>query len=119
MDALGSIKPVTSAPVTVKAATVLPNPPPSTPLPSIGGGDGQGSFDAQVAEVKRQETLVNAARSAPQPLGSQTFTMFKDATGQIITRYREGDKVTYIPEPQLLRNANVSNGTEALVNIKV
>ena len=87
-------------------------------MPSI-GGDGQGGFDAQVAEVKRQEVLVNAARSAPQPLGSQTFTMFKDATGQIITRYREGDKVTYIPEPQLLRHANVSNGAEMLVNIKV
>lgn len=64
------------------------------------------------------ERLRQAARNAPQPLGTQAFTMFKDATGQVITRFRDTNsgKVTYIPEPNLLRLANMSAGS-GLLNI--
>lgn len=123
MDAtIGSIKPVVSQPVPVKAAAVLPNPSQSqATVPLLGAGGDQGGFDAQVVEAKRQEVLVNAARNAPQPLGSQVFTMFKDTTGQMVTRFRDTNsgRVTYIPEPQLLRIANAGNGSDSLVNIKV
>jgi len=119
MDALGSIKPVVSQPV--RQAPVLPNPAQYQPVtPFSGAGGSEANFDAQIVEAKRQDVLVSAARSAPQPLGSQAFTIYKDMTGQFVTRFRDTNsgKVTYIPEPQLLRLANVSNRTESLVNIK-
>ncbi len=39
------------------------------------------------------------------PVNDKSFTIFKDSSGQYITRYtslRDG-RVTYIPEPQMLR----------------
>ncbi len=51
-------------------------------------------------------------------VSDQRFTIFKDATGQYITRFtslRDG-KVTYIPEPQLLKSAGSYAG--ATLNIK-
>lgn len=77
-------------------------------------------FDAPGAETVRLETLKQAARNAPQPLGNQAFTMFKDATGQVITRFRDttSGRVTYIPEPNLLRLANATSGSgQSLLNI--
>ena len=121
MDALGAIKPVVPQPVAARAPQVLPSIPSVPALPSIGGGAEQVGFDAQGVETKHTETLIRAAQSVPQPLGSQTFTMFKDVTGQMVTRYRDQNsgKVTYIPEPQLLRLARMTSGAESLVNIKV
>lgn len=122
MDALGTIKPVVSTPLPVRSAPAAPNPSTaSVPMPTIkGGGESLVGFDSQVAEARRLEALRNAAQSAPQPLGNQTFTMFKDVTGQYITRFRDinSGKVTYIPEPQLLR-LSASKGADSLVNIKV
>ncbi|MFW0777618.1 MAG: hypothetical protein ACN2B6_07870 [Rickettsiales bacterium] len=118
MDALGSIKPVVSSPKPVKADAVIAKPTQAQSLPNIGGG--QSGYDAQAADAKRQEVLVKAARNAPQPLGSQVFTMFKDTTGQMVTRFRDTNsgKVTYIPEPELLRQAAATEGNaDALVNI--
>ena len=119
MDALGSIKSVVSSPKPVKTDTVIAKPVQAQPLLKI-GGDGQGGYDAQAVDAKRQQVLVRAARNAPQPLGSQVFTMFKDTTGQMVTRFRDTNsgRVTYIPEPQLLRQAAATEGNaDALVNI--
>jgi len=117
MDALGSIKPVVSSPKSVKADAVITKPAQAQSLPKI-GGSGQSGYDVEAADAKRQQVLVKAARNAPQPLGSQVFTMFKDTTGQMVTRFRDTNsgKVTYIPEPQLLRQAAAAEGN-ALVNI--
>lgn len=117
MEALGNIKPVTiRAPQ--PAQPVLPAPSQAPSVPVLGGGDG--GFDAQSAEALRLENLKQAARNAPQPLGSQAFTMFKDSSGQVITRFRDTNsgRVTYIPEPNLLRLANASAGSaQSLLNI--
>lgn len=123
MDALGTIKPVVSQPAPVRSAPVLPTPQANASLPSITMGRGGASlegFDPQAAEQQRVETLMRAARSVPQPLGSQTFTMFKDGTGQYITRFRDMNtgKVTYIPEPEVFR-MSAGAGAQALVNISV
>jgi|NOAtaT_7_FD_contig_123_55556_length_1337_multi_3_in_0_out_2_1 hypothetical protein len=119
MDALGAIKPAAPAPVSVKASAVLPAPSAQPATTALVQEVVQ--YDAKIAEAKRQEALASAARNAPQPLGSQVFTMFKDSTGQIVTRFRDTNsgKVTYIPEPQLLRMAGNSSGAESLLNIKV
>lgn len=119
MDALG-IKPVVAQPLAVKSAPALPAHT-EAPLVKPSDVDVPVQYDAQVAEAKRTQALMQAARNVPQPLGTQTFTMFKDVTGQIVTRYfdRNTGKATYIPEPQLLRMANNSAGSQGLVNIKI
>lgn len=59
-------------------------------------------------EAKRYEQLQRAAESFFKDVyavSDTTFAIFKDATGQYITRFtnlRDG-KVTYIPEPQMLQ----------------
>ncbi|MEI6730490.1 MAG: hypothetical protein WCL30_04455 [Pseudomonadota bacterium] len=50
-----------------------------------------------------------------------TFTIFKDSTGQFITRYislRDG-KVTYVPEPVLLKHIQSANNSSVGFSIKV
>lgn len=118
MDALGNIQVGISIPQ--PAQPVLPAPSQAPALPVIGSGSGGGSFDAQTVDTQRLEHLRQAAQNAPQPLGSQAFTMFKDATGQVITRFRDinSGRVTYIPEPNLLRLANATAGSSrSLLNI--
>lgn len=116
MDALGNIKPV-AVRIPQPAQPVLPAPSQGPVLPVIGGGDA--GFDSHGAETVRLENLKQAVRNAPQPLGTQAFTMFKDATGQVITRFRDTNsgRVTYIPEPNLLRMAG-SGGGQSILNIK-
>lgn len=59
------------------------------------------------AEAKRYEQTINAARSLFKDVyvvSDKSFSIFKDASGQYITRYtslRDG-RVTYIPEQRLL-----------------
>lgn len=120
MDALG-IKPVVAQPAAVRSAPALPvRSETATSAVKAHGADVPVEFDARVAEARRAEALARAARNVPQPLGTQTFTMFKDVTGQMVTRYfdRNTGKATYIPEPQLLRMAN-NAGSQGLVNIKI
>lgn len=62
---------------------------------------------AASTEEQRYERVAAAAKNFVgnlYPVGDKTFTIYKDATGQYITRYkslRDG-RVTYIPEPQVL-----------------
>lgn len=117
MEALGNIKQPIAIRVPQPAQPVLPNPSNAAPLPQIGGGDA--GFDSQGAESLRLERLKQAARNAPQPLGNQSFTMFKDVSGQVVTRFRDinSGRVTYIPEPNLLKLADLSAGGLSLLNI--
>lgn len=116
MDALGAIKPAIRMPQ--PAQPVLPAPSQAPAIDVLGNSDA--GFSAQGAEDLRMEKLRQAAHNAPQPLGNQAFTMFKDATGQVITRFRDinSGKVTYIPEPNLLRLAQATQGSgQSLLNI--
>lgn len=91
------------------SAPVLPKPA-EAPQPLQLGGE------EVVAEVERHRTqaVVKAAGDIANSriLGTQTFTMFKDMSGQIVTRFFDSSsgKVTYIPEPELLRRAQNSAG---------
>lgn len=106
MDALG-----TSLPIVIKPVVTTPSPAPVLPKPAapvlpMGGGDG-GEFNPQVAEEKRYETVRRASEQVVDlfVVSDKTFTIFKDTSGQYITRFtslRDG-KVTYIPEPNLFR----------------
>jgi hypothetical protein len=112
MEALGNIQPIVIR--TPQPAVSLPAPSQAPALPVL--GNSEPSFDNHKAD-QRLERLAQAARNAPQPLGTQAFTMFKDATGQVITRFRDTNsgRVTYIPEPNLLRLAG--GGGRTVLNI--
>jgi len=82
-------------------------------------------FPAAAVDQKRQEQVVKAAKSYFKDVyavSDMRFTIFKDSTGQYITRYtslRDG-KVTYIPEPALLqRMERAQNTRESLVELSV
>lgn len=117
MEILGNIKTV---PVRIPqpAAQPILSSASQPALPAVGAGEF--SFDASDLEAARFEKLNEAARNVPQPLGTMSFTMFKDVAGQVITRFfdKATGKAVYIPEPQLLRLAQASNsGGQGLLNI--
>jgi hypothetical protein len=126
MDALGTIKPVVSQPAPVRTTPVLRSASTSDSLPSIQlGGNNSGDsaptgMEMQANERLRIEALMRAAQAAPQPLGSQVFTIFKDSSGQYITQFRDTNtgEVTSIPEPQMLA-LSAGSSAPALLNIKV
>jgi len=67
---------------------------------------------ANAAEQRRYEAVQQAAHDIANlyVLGDKRFTIYKDASGQYITRYtslRDG-RVTYIPEPELLGHARIT-----------
>lgn len=75
-------------------------------------------------EAKRFEQLQRVAESLFKDVyavSDQTFSIFKDQTGQYITRLtslRDG-KVTYIPEPQMMQYMDrMAKARQALIEIQ-
>lgn len=80
--------------------------------------------DTNAADEKRLARLQQAAKSFFKDVyavSDTTFSIFKDQTGQYITRFtnlRDG-RVTYIPEPQMAQYMErVARAREALVEIQ-
>ena len=126
MDAIGLKQPIAIPTPTLPApradAAVVSGASGSANAVTIGGNaDG---FDAQAAEAKRVDAVRRAAQNIANTyvVSDTTFSLFKDATGQYITRFtslRDG-KVTYIPEPSLFKLGGSSgNDVEPLLQIKV
>ena len=95
------IKPVISVPTSAPVAQS-----PEVPFVPIGGSDSDG-FDAQAVEQQRFQAVQRISQQVADVyvVSDRTFTIFKDVSGQYITRFtslRDG-KVTYIPEPNLFR----------------
>lgn len=107
MDNLG----IKTPPIVIKPVISVPNAAPVAHKPEasflqIGGGD-SGEFDPQVAEQQRLQTVQRLSQQVADVyvVSDRTFTIFKDVSGQYVTRFtslRDG-KVTYIPEPNLFR----------------
>jgi len=116
MEAIGNNKPVVIRVPQPASQPILSSASSKPAIPILGGG--AIDFDSKDSESLRYEQLKAAIRNVPKPLGNQSFTLFKDVTGQVITRFRnaESGKVVYIPEPNILRLANLSSGQSA-VNI--
>lgn len=65
------------------------------------------TVDLTASDERRMESIKRAIAQAKDtyPVSDSTFTIFKDASGQFITRFtslRDGT-VSYYPEPELLR----------------
>jgi hypothetical protein len=80
---------------------------------------------ADLTEQRRAEAVVRAAESVFKnyfAVNDNTFSIFKDGSGQYITRFtslRDGS-VTYIPEPKMLQYMErLENARESLIQIKV
>ncbi len=85
---------------------------------------GQEQQAAATPEVKRYEAVYRASESFFKDVyavSDTTFTIFKDTSGQYITRYtslRDG-KVTYIPEPDMMAYLDRRmQAREALIEIR-
>jgi len=101
-----------SLPDPVAAPVALPDPTPQPAQPDSNAAE-QASYNAQAAEQQRVETLQRMAQGIANVyvVSDQKFTIFKDVTGQYITRFtslRDG-KVTYIPEPSLFKMSGGSD----------
>ncbi len=74
------------------------------------------AFNPQAAEQKRAEAVQVLSQQAAADffvISDTSFTIFKDATGQYVTRFtslRDG-KVTYFPEPVLFKRGNSGSTT--------
>jgi hypothetical protein len=108
MDAIGTIRaavvPTLPAPSS-QSAPGLPRPQsaPAIPQQEPAYVDNQ----VQAAEQKRFEAVQRMSQDIANVfiVSDRRFTIFKDTTGQYITRFtslRDG-KVTYIPEPELIK----------------
>ena len=129
MDSIGTTTPIvlpalpTPAPATQAAPPTDPSIDtiiPAQPAPSQ-SDNAQANIDIHAAEAKRLEAVQRAATSIANSyvVSDKTFSIFKDATGQYITRFtslRDG-KVTYIPEPELLKTQDPERSLP-VINIK-
>ncbi len=123
MDAIGTLpNAVQTLPApTSNAASALPKPVAHDAPPVV--TTDQATIDAQVqkAEQKRYEAVQRMAQDVANVyvVSDKRFTIFKDVTGQYITRFtslRDG-RVTYIPQPKLV--ALSGNNAGPTVAIKV
>ncbi len=107
MDSLGiSLPPVISPAPSLPAPVPAVAPQPAVPFVPIGTGDTE-AYDPESAEQQRLQTVQRLSQKISDifVVSDRTFTIFKDPSGQYITRFtslRDG-KVTYIPEPNLFR----------------
>ncbi len=77
--------------------------------------------DLTASDQRRMESLQRAMSQAKNsfPVRDTTFTIFKDASGQFVTRFtslRDGS-ISYYPEPELLRH--LSNAGVDISSIEV
>lgn len=123
MDPIGITQPVIVATPTLPAPSSQAASVPLLPDPVQQADQSQAVFDAHAAEQSRVEALQRAAQQIANVyvIGDQTFSLFKDATGQYITRFtslRDG-KVTYIPEPTLFKLGGASTGGSSTALLKI
>lgn len=85
---------------------------------------GADTIDLDLTEQKRAEAVERAAQSFFSDffaVSDTTFSIYKDTSGQYITRFtslRDG-RVTYIPEPDLLRHMErMRQANENLVKLE-
>ncbi len=106
MNTVGPIQ-LPALPAVPRVAAVPAGNTPALPAPRIDAAPQPEAVDARLFDQKRFEVVQKAAEQIANAnvLGSTTFVVFRDISGQAITRFRDTHtgKVTYIPEPDMLR----------------
>ncbi len=117
---INSIAPQPISPPAKAAEPVLKNSDVQTVPVKVAAVDKK---DAGLSEDDRQARVATAARSFFKDtfvVSDTSFSIFKDSTGQYITRFtnlRDGS-VTYIPEVEILQYQGSSSSSESLVEIQ-
>lgn len=79
--------------------------------------------DVQGTEQQRLDTIVQAASQFKNiyPVSDTTFSIFKDSSGQFVTRFTslKDGSVTYIPEPDIARFIESNNARRSAANISI
>ncbi len=122
MDNLG----IKSPPIVIRpVATTVPAAPVvirhEAPVLPIGYAADTEAYDPQVAEQQRFQAIQRVAQEVSDifVVSDRTFTIFKDVSGQYITRFtslRDG-KVTYIPEPNLFKLGGENEGAGVRIRV--
>ena len=119
-----NVLPVLPAPSSQAALPVIPAAPQPAAIPAAQdqtADPDQVLTPPQLAD-KRYQAVQQAAQAAAANVyvvSDKKFTIFKDASGQYITRFtslRDG-KVTYIPEPQIFQLGGSS--ASVALNVKI
>jgi hypothetical protein len=102
-------------------ASYQPQPVQQTQVVANASNNNAGDPDAAADSLQAQylQALQQAALSFKNsyPLGNQEFSIFKDATGQYITRYVSliDGSITYVPQPVLVRHT--TSAIPALISV--
>lgn len=86
----------------------------TVPLPRRQASTAEIDYSVNNADARREQAIRQAANTFV--LSDQRFTIYKDLSGQFVTRFtslRDG-RVTYIPEPDVLSWLNQGGGNSAL-----
>lgn len=109
MNAIGNIPQLPAVPAVPKVSTSVPAgalPTATVEEPVVLQAQ---AADSRSIEQRRFERVQRAAEQIANVyvVSNRTFTLFKDVTGQYVTRFRDlqTGKVTYIPEPELLKRS--------------
>ena len=108
MESIGTIQPRVAAPTLPAPGKAVASSTASAPAADTAAPapDPVQKVDLQAAEQRRQEAVRQAANA--YVISDHTFSIFKDGSGQYITRFtnlRNG-QVTYIPEPELFKRTS-------------
>lgn len=125
MDPIGNSQPIiiptqALSVSTASTAPALPTPVPAQqPQPQPQQAQ---TVDIQAAEQRRYEMVRSMAQDIANVfiVSDKTFSIFKDASGQYVTRFtslRDG-KVTYIPEPELFKKSSFSGEVPSSLHLK-
>jgi hypothetical protein len=118
MDGLKIVSPVVSSPLPTRSA-VTPGVKTVSQEPALPRPSSASTYDVQAAEQARFQQ-VRRLSSESYVVSDKSFTIFKDASGQYITRYtslRDG-RVTYIPEPKLFESSATVSDIPTMIKIK-
>ncbi|MFN7612434.1 MAG: hypothetical protein ACK5VT_07920 [Alphaproteobacteria bacterium] len=77
--------------------------------------------NVEAVRVKELARAASQYQADPYVVSDRTFTIFKDASGQYIVRYRSlrDGKITYVPEPAIMPYQIQNAGRGSLIEIKV
>lgn len=110
-----------SSPIIIKQAAVAAPVPsvPRTDIEFIPINSGSEGFDQQIMEQQRFKTVQRLSQQVSDfyVVSDRTFTIFKDVSGQYVTRFtslRDG-KVTYVPEPNLFKMGGESESVSVQI----
>ncbi len=82
------------------------------------------NIDIKMVDQKRMEAMRDALRkafSSSYVVSDRSFTIYKDMTGQYITRFTnlKDGTVTYVPEPEIMKHISAQGIDPSIMTVSV